>query len=373
MKRFNRLAWIGLLVIGVSILVVGCNRPSGPQAGKMGAQAWIDAPLDESVIPLASYQIVVHGSHIAGVEKFELALDGKTLAELEAQQVSDTLAKGEQAWMPPGPGEYTLEIRAMNNLGEWGDYDQALVRVLGEDTARSSSDPTPTSPTGTSTPPTGTPTTAAASETPEDVCAQPVMLKAIRNLNCRAGSNPAFLILGSFMEGETAVVQAFNPSQTWAYIENPAYQGEFCWVWMNYTEIYQGDPDCADTRQDPPTPTPTKTKTLTPTPDTPVPPADTQKPSVNVSNSPSSPDEGDQITITGTASDNVGVVKIELYLYKQGQPVGKPIKTCPNTTSCSNNVGYKIAGDYVAGIKAFDGAGNYNTRSTTFTVLVELY
>jgi len=104
--------------------------------------------------------------------------------------------------------------------------------------------------------PTKTPT-----PTPTPVCEADVVITALENLNCRAGSNSAFKILGTLFKGDTAIVEAFNPSQTWAYIENPSFAASYCWVWMGQAEVTQGDASCAPQRPDP-TPPPTEPECL---------------------------------------------------------------------------------------------------------------
>ena len=269
-----------LVCLGIVWLLAlwGCGRFQKQAVEDLGPRVWLDAPLDERVIRLEPYPVVMHGSHLAGVRAFELLLDGARVAEVPAEEVSPGLSRGEQSWLPPGPGEYTLAVRAQASFGVWGPTAQAVVRVLGDDLAVVESESLPASGTPTPVPPAPTPssepttltnTPRPSTLTPTGVCNLAVALEITEKLFCRKGSSPSFPAAGSFVKGERALVQAFNPSMTWAYVNNPMSPGDFCWVWMNYTEIGQGDPDCVAIRPDPPTPTPslTPTEDVSATPD----------------------------------------------------------------------------------------------------------
>lgn len=97
-----------------------------------------------------------------------------------------------------------------------------------------------------------TPETLPVTPEPVQTCeGVTVVITALQDLNCRQGTSQLFPIRGTLFEGAQAVVQALNPSLTWAYIENPSSAGSYCWVWMGQAEITEGDPACAPTRADP--------------------------------------------------------------------------------------------------------------------------
>ncbi len=151
----------------VSAFLVGCNLPLG-NPGKVAfnhpPQAWFDAPLDYSRIPLASYPVVFHGSDVDGVTQGELSVNGQVTASLPPEaEAGDHLVIFRVDWTPPEPGEYTLQARALNGSGAWSEYAVAHV-VVGETT------PTPTStPTVTPTPVKGQGLTFSNSTSPNQV------------------------------------------------------------------------------------------------------------------------------------------------------------------------------------------------------------
>lgn len=121
--------------------------------------------------------------------------------------------------------------------------------------------------TETSTPPptsTWTPTaTRTPTRTPTATQLPGIVVKAVKNLNCRRGTTTQFGTLHILMEGETANVTAVNPSHTWAYLEIPE-MNLYCWAWRGGLEDSRGSADDAPVRDDPATPTPTFTPSATP-------------------------------------------------------------------------------------------------------------
>jgi hypothetical protein len=160
---------------------------------------------------------------------------------------------------------------------------------------------------------------------------------ATQNLNCRFGPATVYDVIGYVILGETSTIVGRNNESTWVQIENLDRAGT-CWVALSGGTI-AGDLSTATVIAAPPTPTPK-----------PV-PADNQPPSVQVSHS-----EGatcGTVIYSATASDNVGVAKIKIYVN------GELVKTCNNTTSCSFTGG---AGSYYA--TAEDAAHNIATSET---------
>lgn len=119
-----------------------------------------------------------------------------------------------------------------------------------------------------------------------------------------------------------------------------------------------GIPTAAPTPTSTPTPTPTPTLTPTPTP-TPVP--DTISPKITLTSPKGGTTvaQGSTVTITDTATDNVGVAKVELYIDSKLQ---QTVTTSPftfiwNTTNTSTGI-------HTLNLKAYDFAGNIGVSST---------
>jgi hypothetical protein len=130
MKIRTALCFILLLTI---MFVSACNMPQSEVVGAVeqagGIQTWIDAPLDGSTIPFASYEIVLHAFDPAGVTQVELSANGNLLANLPNPDSGKQLATLKYSWMPAAPGNYTLRARAQSAGGSWGSEALAVVTV----------------------------------------------------------------------------------------------------------------------------------------------------------------------------------------------------------------------------------------------------
>ncbi len=160
---------------------------------------------------------------------------------------------------------------------------------------------------------------------------------AKQDLNCRTGPGTVYDVIGYLLLGESSTIVGRNNESTWVQIENLDRAGT-CWAALSGGTV-TGDLSAAAAVAAPPTPTPRPT------------PSDTQAPSVQVTHA-KGPSCG-QVIYTATASDDVGVTKIKIYLN------GELVQTCSNTTSCSFTGG---AGSYYA--TAEDAAHNVATSET---------
>ncbi|MBI9049190.1 MAG: hypothetical protein JEZ00_07215 [Anaerolineaceae bacterium] len=147
---------IAQLIMILSILFTSCSMPGKTAPGQAylvgdsQPQAWMDAPLNESYIPLAPYEIVYHISGQEGIAQGELSIDNLVVESLPNPDASKKLATLKYLWNPPDPGTYLLSVRAQGTDGAWGSEAQSVV-YIGESTATPTSVETPT-PTPTHTP-----------------------------------------------------------------------------------------------------------------------------------------------------------------------------------------------------------------------------
>ena len=143
---------IVFLLAALGLLLSGCNLPQG-QAG--AAQAWIDAPLDGMILPLAPYTIVFHASAPLGVTQMEVSLNGQVLADLPNPDPAQGLVSLSQPWQPAQPGSYVIAVRAQDQAGNWTTPDSVTVVVQP---ATPTPTPTPTASATISPTPTSLPT-----------------------------------------------------------------------------------------------------------------------------------------------------------------------------------------------------------------------
>ncbi|HEX2979099.1 MAG TPA: hypothetical protein VHO48_02435 [Anaerolineaceae bacterium] len=84
-------------------------------------------------------------------------------------------------------------------------------------------------------------TAALPTETPQpSATAAELLVRARMDTNCREGPGPSYEIVGSLRAGDTAALVGRSSPSGWWYIENPSFQGFYCWVW-GYTTEAQGD------------------------------------------------------------------------------------------------------------------------------------
>lgn len=154
-----------LTLILIAALLFACapeNTISPGYSLHGGLQAWVDAPLEGTILTLpVSYTLVCHGSDPFGVQALDFSIDEQVLETVPNPDPDSTLFNASTLWEPVEPGTYTVHCRAENSSGEWSEYAVSRVLVVAEIDAVSpvlTILPTPT-PTATSTP-TLTPTTA---------------------------------------------------------------------------------------------------------------------------------------------------------------------------------------------------------------------
>lgn len=149
-----------LACLWIASLLAACGPAGGelptPQFNSL-PQAWIDAPLNGTQLPLGPVEIVSHGSDLTGIQQVELSVNGQVIRTDANPNKSQTLVTMRQEWQPAGPGVYEISVRAQSGGGEWSQPAAITLNVEAWT-------PTPTeTPTITPTPtatltPTATPT-----------------------------------------------------------------------------------------------------------------------------------------------------------------------------------------------------------------------
>ncbi|MBN1180354.1 MAG: hypothetical protein JXD18_14170 [Anaerolineae bacterium] len=141
------------LVSLVSIcLLAGCATPT-PASGPV---VWIDVPPDGLRVPANQpVRVEGHAAYRGGVARIEIWVGGELHLVQDDPPVSGGLAHFDQMWMPPGSGEYTVEVIAVSGDGLASAPDSVRL-VVGEQVAEASPTPVAT-PVPTEEPPTATP------------------------------------------------------------------------------------------------------------------------------------------------------------------------------------------------------------------------
>jgi hypothetical protein len=206
--------WSGLLVF--VFLLAGC-KPADPNNETL---AWIDAPLDNTHLPLAPYDVVMHGSAPGGVQTLVLRINGKVVNDIELENTGHKLVTGVYDWSPETPGVYLLELRSQDVKGNWSTPAEAVVYIIEEDAAASET-------SGKVAVGTEMPTLAATETTTPTPCFP--MAQFIMNGNCRRGPSVGYAAVTSLDEGASAAVEGRNQDSTWWWILLPESTAH-CWV-----------------------------------------------------------------------------------------------------------------------------------------------
>jgi hypothetical protein len=110
------------------LLVAGC---APAQSGSGSPQAWIDAPLDGSVLPLAPYEIIVHGAAPAAPAGMEITINGQAV-NVAPNSSGSRLQVARYTWSPTAPGRYVIAVRTLDSSQQWSSPHTHVVTVAGE-------------------------------------------------------------------------------------------------------------------------------------------------------------------------------------------------------------------------------------------------
>jgi len=371
------------LLLFIILMALGLSACGGKEDAISYASntplTWIDAPLDKSTIPYAPYEIVMHGTDANGITKFEISLDGSIVALLEPSEINGSLYSASITWQPVSEGVHQIQVRSNNRSGSWSNTAIAEVTIDGNFTYLTPPpevEETPT-PSLTSTPE-ATETLTLTPTATEVVCPvlPPVFLvepvngfNIYQNLqtgiswqsvatmdNCGATSTRFQIATDTSFSNMVLDQSELAINGSYSYITNFAC-GTYFWRILSYRGADQSTSEIRSIN------------ILCPSITTPTtfPANDTTNPTVYFSYEPSDPDAEHKVTFTTTASDNVGVSKIEIYLQIPKQDAQLK-QTCNNTTSCTYS-SYLAWGSYNAWAYGYDAAGN-RTRSEIFNFTV---
>ncbi len=201
-----------LSLVLIAVFLSGCGAS---QANSGQTQSWIDAPLNNSTLPLAPVKVISHSSDPASITQVELSVNGAVIRTDSNQDTSQTLVTMSQDWTPSAPGTYTLQVRAQNTAGHWSDYAVVNVTVEGQ-------------PTDTQTP-VVSPTrvvTLTPSLTPTPVSPTFTLNE---NAFCRKGPATFFPDVTAIPKGDIVDIQGVSEDGFWYFVFWKDFNVK-CWV-----------------------------------------------------------------------------------------------------------------------------------------------
>jgi hypothetical protein len=104
--------------------MVGCTLQDG---GGAGPTVWIDRPLDGRSVPLAPLILQAHASDADGIAKIEFLVFDSLIGGVPTG--GSRLEQASIEWTPPGPGMYTLNVRAVDTQGNTNARSLASVQI----------------------------------------------------------------------------------------------------------------------------------------------------------------------------------------------------------------------------------------------------
>jgi len=204
------------MIVLIVLLAAACTPQGVPSPSALSA--WIDAPLDDSTIPLAPYQIVAHGSDPVQITLLEITVNGELLSRIENPSPGHLLLTAKADWNPPAPGVYTIQARGKNSAGDWSSYARAQVTVQDDFQSLEVLELQPT----------GTPEIEITSCDPEII--------AIMDATCRQGPTTYNEAVTYLLEGESAPILGGNQDLSW-WAVLPESQSDPCWVSGSIVEV----------------------------------------------------------------------------------------------------------------------------------------
>lgn len=123
MKRFF------ILLTLFSLLLSACSAAGGGLSAS-GVQAWLDQPVNGSILPLGAFPLKAHARHVdgSGITRIEFLVNGVSVGAVETDSAAP-LAYAELNWNASSPGEYNLSARAYDKSGGFAESAPARVCV----------------------------------------------------------------------------------------------------------------------------------------------------------------------------------------------------------------------------------------------------
>lgn len=122
-----------------AVIVTACSSANvRVQTAPTAPHSWMDAPLagvvrppNPCAVPGGLCEVTSHSSDPMHIVQVEFSVNGQVVQISPNTTTEQTLVLTKQQWSPPGPGNYSLRVRAQNSTGVWGEYAQAVVTIEG--------------------------------------------------------------------------------------------------------------------------------------------------------------------------------------------------------------------------------------------------
>jgi hypothetical protein len=120
-----------VLLLALACTLAACDR----EARSGGPYVWIDVPTDGLQGPVdLEVRLEGHAAYHGGIARVEVWVNGELHLVEESPATEGDLAHFDQLWMPPGPGDYTIQVVAVGLDDAASAPDSVRLRV-GEQVA----------------------------------------------------------------------------------------------------------------------------------------------------------------------------------------------------------------------------------------------
>ncbi|MBI3161896.1 MAG: Ig-like domain-containing protein [Chloroflexi bacterium] len=148
-KRFMICALI------LTLFLASCTGAEAP-ALSANIEAWVEAPLAGSTLPMGPVTLVVYASSAEGISYIHIQVNGQSLPAVAAAPLtvdgSSRLVRVDYPWTPPGEGEYLVQAAGVNAAGASGGSGSTRFCIVTCNPANPTSTPAAAVETGTPTP-----------------------------------------------------------------------------------------------------------------------------------------------------------------------------------------------------------------------------
>ncbi|MBK9924837.1 MAG: lipoprotein [Anaerolineales bacterium] len=118
-----------ILLALIAALLTACS--AGAETSSSGVQAWLDQPVNGTVLPLGAFTLKAHARHTSGsgVNKVEFLVNGISIGAVDTDTAAP-IVYAETTWNASTPGEYLISSRAYAGAES---TESASVRVCVSD------------------------------------------------------------------------------------------------------------------------------------------------------------------------------------------------------------------------------------------------